>query len=186
MPTYRVTGIRPSDGKRLDTTIDASSEESVRRKAERAGIDMQTFSCELADVPAINAPVVIQEPTPVFVAPNQPPVPAPQPAMQPVYQPQAPVIQPNFVNNNNVVVQMSGQGQTAGGLIPAIASFFIPGLGQLIKGQPINGIAWFIVVIIGYIAFIIPGLILHICCIVGAASSTNKEGGAPVAVVSAG
>lgn len=186
MPTYRVSGSRPSDGKRLNTTIEASSEESVRRKAQRAGIDMATFTCELADAPAINAPVIVEEPTPVVVTPRQPPAPAPQPAAQPVYQPQAPVIQPNFVNNNNVIVQMSGQGQTVGGLIYALASFFIPGLGQLLKGQPINGVVWFVVVIIGYFALIIPGLILHICCIVGAASSTTKKGGAPVAIVSNG
>ncbi len=45
MPKYRVTGVRLSDNKRLDATIEASDEASVRRKAERAGIDMSTFSC---------------------------------------------------------------------------------------------------------------------------------------------
>lgn len=186
MPTYRVTGSRSNDGKHLNTTIEASSEDSVKRKAERAGIDMNTFTCELIGVPAVNAPVAVEVPTPVVATTRQPPAFEQQPVAQPVYQPQAPVIQPNFVNNNNVIVQVSGQGRTVGGLISALASFFIPGLGQLIKGQPFNGIVWFVVVVIGYIALVIPGLILHLFCIIGAASSTTKNGGAPIAMVSSG
>jgi len=55
---------------------------------------------------------------------------------------------------------------------PAVAfllSLLIPGLGQIYKGQALNGIVWFIVVILGYVAFIVPGLVLHLCCVVGAA-----------------
>ena len=44
-------------------------------------------------------------------------------------------------------------------LVAAILSFVIPGLGQLYKGQIINGVVWFVFVIIGYAAFIIPGLV---------------------------
>ena len=54
--------------------------------------------------------------------------------------------------------------------IAAVLSFFIPGLGQLYKGQIINGIVWFFFVGFGYVALILPGLILHLLCIVGAAS----------------
>ena len=54
--------------------------------------------------------------------------------------------------------------------IAAVLSFFIPGLGQLYKGQILNGIAWFLFVLIGYAALIVPGLILHIFCIIGALS----------------
>lgn len=53
--------------------------------------------------------------------------------------------------------------------LAAFLSFLIPGLGQLYKGQVLNGIVWFIFVVFGYAAFIVPGLILHILCIVGAA-----------------
>jgi len=45
----------------------------------------------------------------------------------------------------------------------------IPGAGQIYKGQPINGIVWFVLTVAGYIAFIIPGVVLHLCCIIGAA-----------------
>jgi cell division protein FtsN len=42
------------------------------------------------------------------------------------------------------------------------------------KGQILNGLAWLIVVPIGYIMFIVPGAILHLCCIIGA--SMEKSG----------
>lgn len=58
--------------------------------------------------------------------------------------------------------------------VAAVLSFFIPGLGQLYKGQIFNGIAWFCVTAAGYI-FIFPGLILHLFCIIGAASGAKSE-----------
>ncbi len=54
--------------------------------------------------------------------------------------------------------------------VAAVLSFVIPGLGQIYKGQIFNGLAWLVAVIVGYVAFIIPGIVLHLCCIVGAAS----------------
>lgn len=53
--------------------------------------------------------------------------------------------------------------------VAAALSFLIPGLGQIYKGHILNGLAWLVVVAIGYIAFIVPGLILHVCCIFWAA-----------------
>jgi TM2 domain-containing membrane protein YozV len=49
-----------------------------------------------------------------------------------------------------------------------LLSILIPGAGQFYKGQPINAIAWFVLVAIGYVFLIIPGLILHFCCVIGA------------------
>ncbi len=46
---------------------------------------------------------------------------------------------------------------------------FYSRLGQMYKGQIFNGIAWFVCTIIGYVAFVIPGLLLHLCCVAGAA-----------------
>lgn len=54
--------------------------------------------------------------------------------------------------------------------VAAILSFFIPGVGQMYKGDVGTGVIWLIVVIIGYIMLIIPGLILHLICIITAAS----------------
>jgi len=52
----------------------------------------------------------------------------------------------------------------------AVLSFVIPGLGQIYKGQIFNGLAWFVFTGLGYFLFIVPGLILHILCILGASS----------------
>jgi TM2 domain-containing membrane protein YozV len=54
--------------------------------------------------------------------------------------------------------------------IAAVLSFFIPGMGQMYKGQIGIGLAWTISVFIGYVLFALPGLILHLFCIVSAAS----------------
>jgi hypothetical protein len=54
--------------------------------------------------------------------------------------------------------------------LAAVLSFFVPGLGQLYKGQFINGIVWFVFVGMGYVALILPGLILHFFCVLGALS----------------
>lgn len=66
--------------------------------------------------------------------------------------------------------------------VAAILSLLIPGLGQLYKGQILNGVVWFLVVAMGYAALIVPGVILHICCIIGALSG-NSSTPAKVVVV---
>ena len=54
--------------------------------------------------------------------------------------------------------------------LAAVLSFFVPGLGQLYKGQIINGIVWFFLVGMGYLALILPGMVLHFFCVLGALS----------------
>ena len=54
--------------------------------------------------------------------------------------------------------------------VAAVLSFFIPGAGQIYKGQIGQGLVWLLVVIFGYAMMIFPGVILHIICIVHAAS----------------
>lgn len=53
--------------------------------------------------------------------------------------------------------------------IAAVLSFFIPGLGQLYKRQIFSALLWFVFVPLGYFFLVIPGIILHFFCIVGAA-----------------
>lgn len=53
--------------------------------------------------------------------------------------------------------------------IAALLSLIIPGAGQLYKGYVLRGLIWFVVVIVGYFLFIIPGAILHFICIITAA-----------------
>jgi TM2 domain-containing membrane protein YozV len=62
--------------------------------------------------------------------------------------------------------------------VAAILSLFIPGVGQMYKGRIGEGILWLIFTPIGYIFLILPGLILHIICIINATQGNpHKQGG---------
>ena len=61
---------------------------------------------------------------------------------------------------------MSGQG-SSGNVIAALASFFIPGLGQLIQGRPLKGAIMF--VLAGALWLIWMGWIIHLWSILDAA-----------------
>jgi len=54
-------------------------------------------------------------------------------------------------------------------VVAAVLSFLIPGLGQMYRGDVATGFGWLIVTLIGYVLLIVPGLVLHIWCIVSAA-----------------
>jgi hypothetical protein len=53
-------------------------------------------------------------------------------------------------------------------VIAGVLSFFIPGLGQLYKGQFWGALLWFILTSVGYFLLIFPGLILHFFCVASA------------------
>ena len=57
----------------------------------------------------------------------------------------------------------------------AICNFFLPGLGHLILGKPFQGLLWLVLVIAGYICFIVPGIVLHIFCILDAARQSKRD-----------
>jgi len=61
---------------------------------------------------------------------------------------------------------MSGQGST-GNVIAALASFFIPGLGQLIQGRPIKAGIMFVLACILW--FFLLGWLVHLWSIIDAA-----------------
>jgi len=54
-------------------------------------------------------------------------------------------------------------------LIAGVLSVLIPGLGQLYKGQLLRAALWFIMVGVGYVLLVVPGLVLHVLCVAGAA-----------------
>jgi TM2 domain-containing membrane protein YozV len=54
-------------------------------------------------------------------------------------------------------------------LIAGVLSVVIPGLGQLYKGQLFRAIVWFCMVGLGYFLLVVPGIILHVLCVAGAA-----------------
>ena len=53
--------------------------------------------------------------------------------------------------------------------VAAVLSFFIPGVGQMYKGQIGQGFAWLFFTLLAYAIVGIIGFIVHIFCIVGAA-----------------
>ena len=57
--------------------------------------------------------------------------------------------------------------------VALVLSLFLPGAGQYYKGQTSTGVFWFLFVVIGYV-FFIPGIVIHLCCIIDAAVS-NPE-----------
>lgn len=97
------------------------------------------------------------------------PAPAPQVIHQMVAAPAAPAPAVHITNVNTNVVSGGYGPKRWSRIVAFFLSLLIPGLGQLYKGQLLNGLVWFIVVAIGYVAFIIPGVILHFCCALGAA-----------------
>ncbi len=51
---------------------------------------------------------------------------------------------------------------------PAFLSLFIPGLGQMVKGQILRGVIILFAVPVGLLIFIIPGIIIYIWQIIDA------------------
>lgn len=98
---------------------------------------------------------------------------AAQPVLQPIYvqgvAPQ-PAISINNINTNTVsaAAGVIGRQKRWSRPVAMFLSLLLPGLGQLYKGQPFNALAWFLLTAAGYVAFIFPGVLLHLCCILGA------------------
>ena len=100
---------------------------------------------------------------------------APTPPPQIIHQviPFAPATAVHITNANNNVAAAVAAGPAVRKRWSPIVAFFlsalIPGLGQLYKGQLLNATVWFVATIIGYAAFIVPGLVLHSLCAIVAA-----------------
>lgn len=61
---------------------------------------------------------------------------------------------------------MGGQGST-GNVLAALASFFVPGLGQLIQGRPLKALVMFVLASVLWL--ILLGWIIHLWSIIDAA-----------------
>jgi len=53
--------------------------------------------------------------------------------------------------------------------LAALFSLIIPGAGQVYQRRVLAGFFWLIIVTGGYLMFVVPGLILHIACVLSAA-----------------
>ena len=60
-------------------------------------------------------------------------------------------------------------------VLAGIMSFFIPGLGQLYKGQFLGAVLWFVLTGVGYFLLVFPGLILHFFCVMSAVLSSASR-----------
>lgn len=56
--------------------------------------------------------------------------------------------------------------------VAAVLSLVFPGAGQLYQGHMLAGLVWFMFVVVGYIALVLPGLALHLCCVLSAGLET--------------
>lgn len=55
----------------------------------------------------------------------------------------------------------------------AVLSMIVPGAGQLYAGRPLSAIGWFMLVTMGYLLLIVPGVLLHILCVAAAAGAAH-------------
>lgn len=44
-------------------------------------------------------------------------------------------------------------------------SVVVPGMGQMCRGNESAGFGWLIFVALGYMCFLVPGVVLHSCCV---------------------
>jgi TM2 domain-containing membrane protein YozV len=56
----------------------------------------------------------------------------------------------------------------------ALLSFFVPGLGQMCSGRVPAGLLWMMFTCLGYVCFIVPGIVLHILCVINAARQPRQ------------
>lgn len=153
MPEYEISGVDRESGLDTSLVIHADSEANAKAKAELKGIVVTG----VRDPRAVDVLPARRVPEPPGIAYAPPP-----------QQPQQVIV--NVIQNNN---QTDDRGFSP--IVAAFLSLIFPGLGQIYKGQLLNGIVWFIVVAIGYAALIVPGLVLHILCILGAASGSRRR-----------
>jgi len=110
---------------------------------------------------------------PAASLPPEPPSEAPaEPAIPPEIARSGPRLVPaeHYGAGEQVTVITHPPVQRWSPALAAVLSFLLPGLGQAYKGQIISGIVWFFLVGFGYLALILPGLLLHFFCIMAAAS----------------
>lgn len=51
----------------------------------------------------------------------------------------------------------------------AVLSVLVPGLAHLLLGKPFRGLAFLIFTVIGYICGGLPGIVIHVWCVISAA-----------------
>jgi hypothetical protein len=143
-------------GQAIENIGKASKEAADRRlRAKELALEKQRLDLEAARLTQEQA---ARESATIRVAP----------AAVVAHQPDEPLSNPSGAGQVVVINHPPVQRWSPG--LAAVLSFLMPGLGQLYKGQVLNGIVWFFLVGLGYVALILPGLVLHFFCVLGALS----------------
>jgi len=58
--------------------------------------------------------------------------------------------------------------------LAAFISFLLPGAGQMYGRKIGKGVIWLIAGVLGYWLWVVPGVIIHICCIVNAYKTIQR------------
>jgi TM2 domain-containing membrane protein YozV len=58
--------------------------------------------------------------------------------------------------------------------LAAFISFLLPGAGQMYGGKIGKGIIWLLAGVLGYCLWVVPGIIIHLCCIVNAYKTIQR------------
>lgn len=82
--------------------------------------------------------------------------------------------QPQQNPEQSPIIVIPHQGGSSRG-IAALLSLIIPGAGQMYRGKVMSGLLWLLFTFIGYAAMIIPGIVLHLMCIVAAGSGMREQ-----------
>ena len=82
------------------------------------------------------------------------------------------------LHNNNHVNSHAGAAINVRGdgshLVAALLWFFMPGLGQLVRGQLLGAMAWFFVTVVAYVMLLPVGFVVHVLCVVMAAQPGRR------------
>ncbi len=76
---------------------------------------------------------------------------------------------------DGAVTQRKGLGDGRGTAM--VLSLVWPGLGQIYRGRIWAGLAWMATTFIGYLLLVIPGLLLHFCCVIAAGKPRGNSPG---------
>jgi len=56
-----------------------------------------------------------------------------------------------------------------------LCAFLCPGLGHLILGKPFQALFWMVIIVVGYMAAVFPGILLHVLSIIFAARAGRRD-----------
>ncbi|MCC6425116.1 MAG: hypothetical protein IT447_16705 [Phycisphaerales bacterium] len=146
---WEVKGADRRTGEDRQIFVEANDEAQATRRAGRQGLLVESARpLDSNDSMAGGSPQVVQ-------AAVTPP-------------PQLPYAQPVYIMQQAAPQQLWNPG------VAAMLSFLIPGAGQMYKGQVLNGLVWFAMVVVGYF-LCFPGIILHLLCVGGAAMGDSMK-----------